>query len=752
MVCQDLFNLVTVHEDVALDCAEALQYGAGASENKLFILAHTAPRPLINLVREFLADGMLHVAMISGVFFCSPRLRRVHQRIVPELLQLHHPVEHGSRLVVRRAVSLKRCTQLLHEVADPVADLLGKAAVLVRKPLHGLGVAQHHLARIGHDLVHRAVHRQLAGRVVVELLPGEALDAVAALKHMVRHKCLQRLILAAVALDEVRQLVRHRLQDSRLANAHAVLPCVHVQIDRAIAVCAVHAEVFAVLSGLRFEEHNVHAGRLGHLACHVDRRRLLARQAGCVHGSERHVSELSAFQRHAAGLNFAALGRRALCVRFPACRGEAGLVGKFPLLRCQIRCRAAVLEHGVVFHARTAVRVCHLVGAGVALHVLPILVVGVHLRRGLAVFFRALGEQARALRQLGVLYGNTLHIAVFALHGQLHAAALLVISKCLHLRCLTVYLHLGVLLRLMRLRLPCVSLARPAIDRVALQLGCVTHMAARPCVRGPVCIPREQGRILVRRALRLLAGVKFPLFLARQLLPLDLLDHEAGQLLHVVFWRAERTQTVRDRLREICFLCRLVELAGVSVCLLLPGQLPEVFVAAFLCSVAEDLRVVVGRDLPAGLAVIRASHPGVERHVAAGHHAAGDRASGKVLRRLAEPVKPRPARCLVLAHAVCLIGGDRLVDLALVGHHDRVGDDVCDVRADFLAAFHKALLENILKQRLRGLLPGGRRPVEHAQLIQADVLEQCLCRSVEQADRHGLRVRSAAIVCVRNCL
>ena len=677
---------------------------------------------------------MLHVAMISGVFFCSPRLRRVHQRIVPELLQLHHAVEHGSRLVVRGAVSLERSTQFLDKIPDPVADFPGKAAVLVRQSLHGLGVAQHHLARIGHDLVHRAVHRQLAGRVVVELLPGEALNAVAALKHMVRHKFLQRLILAAVLLDEVRQLVRHRLQDGRLAGAHVVFPCVDVQIDRAIAVCAVHADIAPALIRTRFKEHDVHAGRLGHLACHVDRRRLLARQAGRVHSGERHVSELSAFQRHAAGLNFAALGRRALCVRFPARRGESGLVGKFPLLRCQIRCCAAVLEHSVVFHARTAVRVCHLVGAGVALHVLPVLVVGVHLRRGLAVFFRALGEQAHPLRQLGVLHGNTLHIAVFGLHGQLHAAALLVISERLHLRCLTVYLHLGVFLRLMRLRLPCVSLASPAIDRVALQLGCVTHMAARPCVRCPVCIPREQGRILVCRALRLLAGVKFPLFLARQLLPLDLLYHEAGQLLHVVFWRAERTQAVRDRLREICFLCRLVELAGAAVCLLLPGQLPEVFVAAFLCSVAEDVRIFVGRDLPAGLAVIRASHPGVERHVTAGHYAAGDHASGKVLRRLAEPVKPRPARRLVLAHAVCLIGGNRLVDLALVGHHDRVGDDVCDVRANFLAAFHKALLEHILNQRLRGLLPGGRRRVERAQIAQADVLKQCLCSTIQYAE------------------
>ena len=495
---------------------------------------------------------------------------------------------------MRRAVSLERSAQLLDEIPDPVADLLGKAAVLVRQPLHGLGVAQHHLARIGHDLVHRAVHRQLAGRVVVELLPGEALDAVAALEHMVRHKFLQRLILAAVLLDKVRQLVRHRLQDGRLASVHVVLPCVHVQIDRAIAVCAVHADVFSVLSGLRFKEHDVHAGRLGHLACHVDRRRLLARQAGCVHGSERHVSELSAFQRHAAGLNFAALGRRILRGRFPARRSKAGLVGEFSLLRCQVRCRAAVFEHGVVFHASAAVGIRHLVGIGVALHVLPVLVVGVHLRRSLAVFSRALGEQARAFRQLGVLHGHALHVAVFSLYGQLHAAALLVVSKRLHLRGRSVHLHLGVLLRLMCLCLSFVRLARPAIDCVALQLGCVTHMAARPCVRGPVCIPREQGRILARRALRLLAGVKFPLFLARQFLPLDLLDHEAGQLLHVVFWRAERTQAVRDHLREICFLCRLVELAGVAVRLLLPGQLPEVFVAAFLCSVAEDARVVVG--------------------------------------------------------------------------------------------------------------------------------------------------------------
>ena len=42
--------------------------------------------------------------------------------------------------------------------------------------------------------------------------------------------------------------------------------------------------------------------------------------------------------------------------------------------------------------------------------------------------------------------------------------------------------------------------------------------------------------------------------------------------------------------------------------------------------------------------------------------------------------------------------------------------------------------------------------MERAQLAQADVLKQRLGRSVEQADRHGLRVRSTAIVCVRDCL
>ncbi len=215
--------------------------------------------------------GVRYLPGVVEVCFAVPRLclRRVHQRIVPELLQLHHAVEHGSRLVVRRAVALECGAQFLHEVADPVADLLGEAAVLVGKPLHGLGVAQHHLARIGHDLVHRAVHRQLAGRVVVDLLLGKALDAVDALEHVVRHEFLQRLVLATVLLDEVCQLVRHRLQDGRLANVHVVLPGVDVQIDRAVAVCAVHAEILAALVGLRFKEHNVHAGRLGHLAGNV---------------------------------------------------------------------------------------------------------------------------------------------------------------------------------------------------------------------------------------------------------------------------------------------------------------------------------------------------------------------------------------------------------------------------------------------------------------------------------------------------
>ena len=51
---------------------------------------------------------LLHTAIPGVVFFCSLHLRRVHQRIVPELLQLHHAVEHGSGLVVRRVVALER--------------------------------------------------------------------------------------------------------------------------------------------------------------------------------------------------------------------------------------------------------------------------------------------------------------------------------------------------------------------------------------------------------------------------------------------------------------------------------------------------------------------------------------------------------------------------------------------------------------------------------------------------------------------
>ena len=50
--------------------------------------------------RVRLADHIEHVC-----------LRRVHQRIVPELLQLYHAVEHGSCLVVRRAVALERSAQ-----------------------------------------------------------------------------------------------------------------------------------------------------------------------------------------------------------------------------------------------------------------------------------------------------------------------------------------------------------------------------------------------------------------------------------------------------------------------------------------------------------------------------------------------------------------------------------------------------------------------------------------------------------------
>ena len=355
----------------------------------------------------------------------------VHQRIVPDLLQLLGVLHHGAALrpVCRQA--LHGILQVFHPFPQPVPDLPGKAAVFLYQLLRRRAVLQHHLAGVGHHLVHGLV--VVKPRLPPLLVRHEVFKAHALFVYQPLHdELLQLLVLSAVLLDEVGQLVGGGFQHGRFRHAHGVPSGVDVQIEGAVLIEAVGALVLALLVGLALVEHHVDARHLG-----KGSHGLHGSPLACVHGlpvhwgigRSAHGSPSQAHRglfyrggtRSPAGTSNVLIGmlRRLLPL----------LVGHSPLHIAEVThaLRLFNIVHG---HASLAVFVGQLEGSGVQLHILLFLPIGVYHQRPRLLELQAVRPVKKLLLQGGrlrLLQRLGFHLSLGVRHNGVQLAGLGVI-------------------------------------------------------------------------------------------------------------------------------------------------------------------------------------------------------------------------------------------------------------------------------------------------------------------------------------
>ena len=377
VVLHDLFDLVPLHVDVALDGTQSLHHRPRATQGKSHALRHVILHPAVDLVREILPDLPLDLRR-SVLLYRPPAIPgSIHQGVVPNFLQLLGVLHHGAafRPVCRQA--LHGGLQAPHPLADPAADALGQASIFPGQLLHRLAVLQHHLAGIGHHLVHGLLVGE--SRLPSLLVRHQVVKADALLPGQLFHnEVFQHLVLLRAALlDVVGDLVGSGLQNGRLPQRHPVPSSVDVQIQGAVLVKAVGPLIFASLVGLALIEYHIHSRGLSKGFHGAHGGPLAAIHGFLVHRRILHASHCGPSQAHSGLFLRGAIHGPAgpflflSALQLPLVRLCALLVGDLPLGLVQMAHRLGPI-HIVHGHTRLAVFIGVVELPGVGLQVLPL--------------------------------------------------------------------------------------------------------------------------------------------------------------------------------------------------------------------------------------------------------------------------------------------------------------------------------------------------------------------------------------------